>query len=328
MITSSTGGGIHAGAADGLTNDNGPELRGRKGRQAAEIAADGSADGGDQDRRCGVAHGASRCWSNRQAKDTRRTGPSGEVQRSSPAAAAQLPAGLAYDLQRPAPYPLDHSRHERLHRHHLLLVAGAAHPNRDGVRLGLALPDHRHVGDLADLPLADPVVQGGVAGVERRPDPGRPQPRHDLAGRRRLLVGDRQHPDLLGREPDRERAGEVLDQDGDEPLEGAAHGAVDDHRPVLRVVLADVAEVEPLRRGVVELDGAQLPLPPDRVGDVEVDLGTVERPVPGLELVRHAPSPRARRAGRPRRGPTSRPRRSAARGGWRTSSVAVSPKVA
>ncbi len=55
------GGGIHRGAAEGLTNDNGPELRGRKGRQAAEIAADGSADGGDQNRRCGVAHSASRC---------------------------------------------------------------------------------------------------------------------------------------------------------------------------------------------------------------------------------------------------------------------------
>ena len=106
------------------------------------------------------------------------------------------------------------------------------------------------------------------------------------AGRLGLRVRDRDHPHLLRREPDRERAGEVLDQDRHEALERAAHGAVDDHRPVLGVVLADVDEVEPLRRGVVELDGAQLPLPADRVGDVEVDLGPVERAVARLELVR------------------------------------------
>ena len=52
------------------------------------------------------------------------------------------------------------------------------------------------------------------------------------------------------------------------------------------VVLADVREVEPLGRRVVELDRAELPRAADRVGDVEVDLRAVERAVAFLELVR------------------------------------------
>ena len=50
------GGGFHAGPAEGLTNDDGPELRGRKRRQAAEIAPDGGADSGDEDGDRGIAH--------------------------------------------------------------------------------------------------------------------------------------------------------------------------------------------------------------------------------------------------------------------------------
>jgi hypothetical protein len=68
----------------------------------------------------------------------------------------------------------------------------------------------------------------------------------------------------------------------------AVDRAVDDHRAVLGVVGADVAEVEALGRQVVELDRAELPLAADRVGDVEVDLRAVERAVAGLELVGQA----------------------------------------
>ena len=64
--------------------------------------------------------------------------------------------------------------------------------------------------------------------------------------------------------------------------------AVEHDRAVLGVVLADVGEVEALGRDVVELDGAQLPLAADAVGDVEVDLRAVERAVARLELVRQA----------------------------------------
>src|SRR5438874_1229013 len=57
---------------------------------------------------------------------------------------------------------------------------------------------------------------------------------------------------------------------------------------MLGVVLADVPELESLRRVVVELDGAELPAAAEEVGDVEVDLRTIERAVAGLDLVRRA----------------------------------------
>ena len=57
---------------------------------------------------------------------------------------------------------------------------------------------------------------------------------------------------------------------------------------MLGVVFADVVQVEALGRRVVELDRAQLPGAAERVGDVEVDLRTVERAVALVERVGHA----------------------------------------
>src|SRR5205823_12450832 len=63
---------------------------------------------------------------------------------------------------------------------------------------------------------------------------------------------------------------------------------MNEDRPVLLVVLADVPELEPLRHRVVELDGAELPLAADRIGYVEIDLGPIERAIARLQLVLQA----------------------------------------
>ena len=93
------------------------------------------------------------------------------------------------------------------------------------------------------------------------------------------------------------------------------------------VVLAHVLEVEPLRRVVVELDRAQLPGAPDGVGHVEVDLGSVERAVARLELVRQARGleRRAQRALRRASHIASSPMRTSGR--VANLSVAVSPNT-
>src|SRR5207253_11123039 len=77
----------------------------------------------------------------------------------------------------------------------------------------------------------------------------------------------------------------MLDQDGDEPLEAADDGPVDDYGPVLRVVRADVLQIEVLRLLVIELDRGALPFPAQRVGNVEVDLRTVEGAVLRIQFV-------------------------------------------
>ena len=61
-----------------------------------------------------------------------------------------------------------------------------------------------------------------------------------------VAVGDRQHDRLHRRQPHRQLAGEVLEQDPDEALVGAHQRAVDHHRPVLGVVGAGVGEPEAL----------------------------------------------------------------------------------
>ena len=94
---------------------------------------------------------------------------------------------------------------------------------------------------------------------------------------------DREDPHLHRREPERERAGEVLDQDPDEALERADQRAVDHHRRVLGVVGALVAEPEALRHLEVELDRPDLPGAVERVEHVQVDL----RPVEGAVALVH-----------------------------------------
>ncbi len=98
----------------------------------------------------------------------------------------------------------------------------------------------------------------------------------------RVRLTDREHTDLDGGEPERVRAGVVLDQDADEPLHRAEERAVDHRRRLLLVVRRLVGEPEALRHHEVELDGAELPAPPERVLHVDVDL----RPVEGA-LARH-----------------------------------------
>ena len=100
-----------------------------------------------------------------------------------------------------------------------------------------------------------------------------------------MAVGDRQDDRLHRRQPGREAARVVLDQDPGEALHRAEQGAVDHHRPVGIVVGAGVGEVEALRHLEVELAGAALPGAAERVGDVEVDLRPVEGTVAGVQLV-------------------------------------------
>ena len=62
---------------------------------------------------------------------------------------------------------------------------------------------------------------------------------------------------------------------------------MDRDRPLRLAVLVDIGQVEPLgQHHQVDLDGRHLPLAPERVVDVDVDLGRVERAVLGLERVR------------------------------------------
>jgi hypothetical protein len=105
-----------------------------------------------------------------------------------------------------------------------------------------------------------------------------------VGGSRRELLGNRQHPHLLGRQPGRELALEVLDQHAHESLHRSERRTVDHHRPVRLVVGAGVAQVEPLGQVVVHLHRAELPLAADHVLHHEVDLRPVERGLAGSSL--------------------------------------------
>ena len=106
--------------------------------------------------------------------------------------------------------------------------------------------------------------------------PGRARRRGELLAALDVPVGDGHQPELLGREPQRERAGVVLGEHAEEAFDRAEQRAVDHDRPVPRVVGARVVQVEALRHLEVDLDRRHLPRAADRVPRLHADLRAVE----------------------------------------------------
>ena len=91
------------------------------------------------------------------------------------------------------------------------------------------------------------------------------------------LVGDRDARDLHRGEPDREGAGIMLKQDGEETLNGAEQGTVNHHRALVGAICRDILKAETLRQVEVELDGGHLPGTADGIARLDGDLRAVER---------------------------------------------------
>ncbi len=92
-----------------------------------------------------------------------------------------------------------------------------------------------------------------------------------------MLVGDWDGDHLYGREPGRERAGVVLDEHAEEPLDRAEQRTVDHDRALARAVRCLVLEVEPRGQLEVDLDRRHLPGPPECIPGLHGDLRSVER---------------------------------------------------
>ena len=133
-----------------------------------------------------------------------------------------------------------------------------------------------HVGDEIELGVADLLLDVGGLPVDGGAEACCAELLLKLLAVGEHVVVEAEDADLLRGEPERERGGEMLDQHADEPLHRPERGAMDHHRPVGGVVVADVLQLESFGEVVVELDGAELPLAADRVADHEVGFGTVE----------------------------------------------------
>src|SRR5256884_4586243 len=165
-------------------------------------------------------------------------------------------------------------------------VLPAPVPEADGPVLALPLADDEHVRDLPDLRLADPVAELLIAVVELRPHARGAELLPDGPPVRGVLLAHRQHARLHGCQPRREHARVVLGEHPDEPLEGAEDRAVD-HNGALRLsVGVDVLEREAVGLREVDLDGRELPAAPERVQNVDVYFGPVERSVARVEVIR------------------------------------------
>ena len=91
------------------------------------------------------------------------------------------------------------------------------------------------------------------------------------------FLADRQNADLFGREPEREVAGVMLDQEADETFVRAERRAMNAERRLFGVVLVFVNEIEAARLREIDLVGRDGELAADRAPGLHVDLRSVER---------------------------------------------------
>src|SRR6266545_309399 len=105
-----------------------------------------------------------------------------------------------------------------------LLAAGAY---RQLAGLDLLVPVHERVRNLLDLGIADPLADGLVALVDVDAVAGAAQRLGDTGSCLAMRLPHGHDAHLHGREPERERAAVVLDEDADEALERAEERPVD-----------------------------------------------------------------------------------------------------
>src|SRR6266851_9231995 len=165
----------------------------------------------------------------------------------------------------------------------LLLSAEPPQRNRSGCRL--ALPDDEQNRHLGKAVLADLIADLVVAGVGLDPEPQAGAFAHDLLGIGRRLGRNRRNHRLHRRQPQRETARIMLDQDADEALHRPQDRAVQHHRDMTRAILADIARAEPPRHCEIDLKGAALPLAAERVAQVKFELRPIEGTLARVERV-------------------------------------------
>ena len=73
----------------------------------------------------------------------------------------------------------------------------------------------------------------------------------------------------------------MFDQDADEAFITAQNRAVQHDRAMARAIFADIAGIEPFGQHGIGLDGADLPCPPDGIGEMEFQLGRIKSPFAG-----------------------------------------------
>ena len=145
-----------------------------------------------------------------------------------------------------------------------------------GPRGHVIVADDKDVRDLLQLGPPHPRPERFVGRDRLRPEARCPESGHDRAGIVLVVVSYGEHLHLDRCHPRGEGACVVLDEDGEEPFYRAEQCAVDHEGTVAGIVGADVLHFKALRELEVDLDRRHLPVAPDGVTHMDVDLRSIK----------------------------------------------------
>src|SRR5207247_3705728 len=129
------------------------------------------------------------------------------------------------------------------------------------------LPAHNGVRDFHALRGSELLAHGPPRIVDGGAQAGLARPARERPAMFDVTTGHRSEPDLLGRDPERERPAVMLDQHRAEPFERSQDRAMEHDRTMSLVVLSRVLHIEPLREREVALHRGELPQTTDRVAE-------------------------------------------------------------
>ena len=145
----------------------------------------------------------------------------------------------------------------------------------------------RYVLILGNLSIADLLLEGGLAKINVGVEALGVEPIADLLAEVVEVGVDGDEHHLAGAEPQRPLAAVVLAEDGEHSLDTAEHGAMDNDRPgellALLLGVGGVLQIEADGELEIELDGGALVDAVHGIHDLDVDLGTVEGAVAGVD---------------------------------------------
>src|SRR3984885_3889803 len=176
-----------------------------------------------------------------------------------------------------------------IRRWHVLRLFFPARAHIHPSRLRLFVSHHQQEWHFLHGVLANLGIHLFVASIDFDAYANRLQLARDFVGVLRVALTNRNHRHLHWRQPRRERARVVLDQHAKEPLHRSIQRTMHHDRLLARTIFGHIFQAKALGQVEVELHRRKLPQAPDRIHQLDVDLGTIERSLAGNRLVLDAP---------------------------------------
>lgn len=150
----------------------------------------------------------------------------------------------------------------------------------EGIGRYFLVADDDEIGDFLEFCVSDAFAKGFARSIDGDAYRGLPECRFQNFRIGLMPFADRKDADLLGREPEREVAGDIFDKHTEEAFDGTHDGGMDHDDAFVFSLFIDAGKIETFRHAHVELDGRDLPFASEGILGHEIEFRSIESRFP------------------------------------------------